>query len=219
MAYNFLIKIFITLIIIFFTGCSTTKLLSTNTRDVLSDTKYSKILLEVMSFDKLTRPERTDLEFLKSKILKYCHKDIVEYKIDKPIPIEYLSTLLWTTDNLRCVEFQNYRYTSGGDTLVIHILYVPGLLTDDTTTCGLTYDSYSFVIFCGADGTKKYKSTLLHEFGHIMMLVDSESPNHDDSYRFHCTNKNCVMFWRSCIGQDPDFDGDCRDQIRANGGK
>ncbi|HDP23951.1 MAG TPA: hypothetical protein ENN34_00760 [Deltaproteobacteria bacterium] len=45
------------------------------------------------------------------------------------------------------------------------------------------------------------QATLVHEFGHVMGLVNNGVPmvtEHEDAeYPLHCTNQNCVMYWQN----------------------
>jgi len=77
------------------------------------------------------------------------------------------------------------------------------------------------------------QTTLIHEFGHAIGLVNNGipmvEPHHDAPNDAHCTNDRCVMFWLNegasdavefanrfvLTGETVVFDGDCVADIRA----
>ena len=75
-------------------------------------------------------------------------------------------------------------------------------------------------------------SVLMHEFGHILGLVNTGSPqvtvHEDESHENHCNNENCLMYWAIQTtdlmgnltgGSIPGLDDNCIQDLRANGGK
>ena len=75
-------------------------------------------------------------------------------------------------------------------------------------------------------------TVLMHEFGHLLGLVDNGSPalqDHvDEEHGAHCTNENCLMYYAIQTtgfltnltgGTIPALDGNCLQDLKANGGK
>lgn len=217
------------LILLIFTmpGCSALpQFISTNPQsNILTAKEYPNLLVEVMYIGSFNKPTKADLDYLKTKIKQYCHKETVEIVVDPEICYSALPSLIWSTSLLSFFEFKHARFTTVGDTLVVRVLYVPGLNGSDLIVRGLAYGDYAFVLFKQQIPQGHDRSVLLHEFGHLIGLVNCGTPcqtNHeerDPKHRLHCQNEKCVMYWCSPEGAFPDFDAACRLDITANGGK
>jgi hypothetical protein len=200
---------------------------STPQRDLLTDTKYSNLLIEITYVSSWTAsPNLEDLAYLRTKLLNYCHKDNISIVVNTPIDVTRVPTLMWNDGTLAIFETQHAMYASVGDTLVVRILYLPGFYAPDMVVRGLAYGERSFVIFTNQCGSKHERAVLLHEFGHLLGLVgcgtrcQSEHEEKDPKHTPHCKNEGkCVMYWCSPEVQDPDFDEPCKEDLKANGGK
>lgn len=140
---------------------------------------------------------------------------------------------------------------SNGNTAWAYILYLDGHDENDTNsggTLGYAWGGDKFVMF--PDTIAKYcnpgplsnkekvcstgeASVLVHEFGHLMGLVDNGlamTSNHKDSeHGAHDSNQNCIMYWTvngtdflqnltSLLGSDPAvpaFDAQCKADMAA----
>jgi hypothetical protein len=70
-----------------------------------------------------------------------------------------------------------------------------------------------------------------HEYGHLLGLVNLGSPmqvDHKDPASNHCNNSSCLMYYETQVGQMggilvsgpvPSLDANCRNDLKANGGK
>lgn len=201
------------------------QVLTSNPRtDILTSNTYSKLLIEVIPVTSFT-VAKADLEYIKTKIRLYCHKEIVEFVVDPEVSYAALPTIYWNPSILSFYEFTHSRFTTTGDTLVIRILIVPGLNWPDLTVRGLAYGDYAFVLYRQQTTPDHDRAVMLHEFGHLIGLVNCGTPcqtNHqeiDPNHKPHCHNEKCVMYWCSPDGQYPDFDAPCKLDIAAAGGK
>ncbi len=74
--------------------------------------------------------------------------------------------------------------------------------------------------------------SLMHEFGHLLGLVNIETPMQtehlDEAHDKHCDNPNCLMYWKAetsnvlqmiTPGSLPGLDAHCLEDLRANGEK
>lgn len=200
-------------------------------RDFLRGSRYTNVLIEVMYVSSATAnfsiaPNKADLEYLRQKILHYCNKTNVVVAVDDPIPYSHLSTILWETDALKAFEKRHGLYSSVGDTLVLRILYMPGTYLPSQITRGLAYGDYAFCMFKQQIADSRERSVMLHEFGHILGLVNCgtkcQTPHEeqDSAHKPHCNNeKGCVMYYSSPDTQTPDFDEACQRDLKANGGR
>jgi hypothetical protein len=180
-------------------------------------------LFEVLYFDGLSAfPDKKDLEYLCQKTKSYTKKADVRFEISPGIPAKYVPTLVWTDSFMHFVKEIHSRYKTTEDTVVIHILYLPGIYFDSATTIGIAYTDYAFSIFLPPEGDSRERSTLLHEFGHLIGLLDNSPRNdrfRDKHHHMHCSNEECVMYWSAIGGESPDFDTSCKTLIKMNGGK
>lgn len=231
------------LLLIFFVSCSISGqdiserstisriFLSSPQRDFLTDSRYSNVLIEVMYVSSSTAgfnltPTPADLEYLKGKITHYCHKKNVVIVVDDPIPYSQVPTIAWTSSYLQWFENKHALYSTVGDTVVLRVLYIPGVYLSAQETRGLAYGDYAFCLFRQQMASSRERAVLLHEFGHIIGLVNcgtrclSDHEEKDSAHRPHCNNeKECVMYYSSPNIQNPDFDKACQDDLRGNGGR
>ena len=136
------------------------------------------------------------------------------------------------------MEIENNQRTQSksGNKFVIHILYLNGEYEDNDQTLGLAYSGSSFALFKEKiedsaflliSSTDIEKSVIVHEFGHLLGLVNNgyQSPhNHEDSqHPHHSDNDESVMYWaiesqdigNQIDGEPPNnFDSDDLDDLR-----
>lgn len=118
----------------------------------------------------------------------------------------------WSRDDLAAAAATHRTQFSGGDAVVIHVLYVRGGFVrdgQDTGALGVAYSASEFAIFPdrwaglttgllgGSDAIER--AVLVHEVGHLFGLVNLtyESPiDHEDpDHPGHSNNRSSVMFW------------------------
>lgn len=194
--------------------------------DILRDGYHSKLLIEVITIG-CEKPDPGALAFLQRKISKHCHKEIVSVYVNDPLPLTIAPTLIWDSVTLGWIESKVSRFRTTGDTLVVRILYIAGVYSPGPTTRGLAYGNYSFAVFRNTFAPEHERALLLHEFGHLMGLVNCGTPSVSDhaetdaEHKPHCRNqdKGCVMYWSAPTVPEPDFDDACKRDIVANGGK
>jgi nitrous oxide reductase accessory protein NosL len=111
-----------------------------------------------------------------------------------------------------------------------------------TDVAGISYWNTSITIFektiqaktggaFQASRTKVESGTLMHEFGHLLGLVNLGTPmvkaHEDAAHVSHCSNTSCLMYYAtqtnglmaSTNNTIPGLDVDCMNDLRANGGK
>ena len=133
------------------------------------------------------------------------------------------------------------RFTSG-TTLAAYFLFLDNSYERENVL-GIAYFNTSMAIFeetildnTGGFGqpsaTTVESSVLMHEFGHILGLVDNGSPavqDHvDEENGSHCDVESCLMYWAIQTtdlmgnlmgGSIPELDEQCLHDLQANGGK
>ncbi len=146
-----------------------------------------------------------------------------------------------TLSELREIEKNQRTVFSSGSTIAVFILYTDGEYSQGNTL-GIAHKNTSIAIFgktlgdnSGAVGqasiTKLETLTLEHEAAHLLGLVNLGTPmvvSHKDPSSNHCNNSACLMYFATEIPQMggilvtnpvPLLDANCRNDLRANGGK
>jgi hypothetical protein len=139
----------------------------------------------------------------------------VEIMIDDTLPAHVEADHAYTFNELDALISSNKNTRNAGKYAAAYLLYVDGHFAEDTSSSkvlGFAYGGDSIVIFkstitrlcnTGLFASEVCRvseaSVLLHEFGHLMGLVNnglSMASNHqDDSHGSHDSNAACVMHW------------------------
>lgn len=199
--------IVLVLLIFLISGCATPQ------SKILKNDQYSKLLIEVIPVS-YCNPTKADLDYLVEKAKYYCHKDTVELVVDPEIEYTAIPTLFWTENTLTYFEKSKSKCLNTNNTLVIRILYLPGVLTPECIARGVAYGNYSFALFTWQMDQSHERPVLLHEFGHLLQTPKSSDINYDKNHPYHCNLKSCVMFWNSPDGQSPDFCKNCQESLK-----
>ena len=199
--------------------------------EILQSDKYSRLHIEV---DYVTdqAPDSDAIDLLKQRIKETTDKTSISVSQNSFGSTDSSYSL---EEILDIEKAQRERYKSG-NTFIIHILYLNGEYQDNDQTLGLAYKGSSFVIFkekiedaafllISAEDIEK--SVLVHEYGHLVALVNNgyESPHdHEDpDHPNHSNNDESVMYWaiesqdiaNQIDGEPPNnFDSDDLDDLR-----
>lgn len=182
--------------------------------------KYSKMLVEIDHVPG-SGPHAEALDKLKSAIRNNLDKDSVEVVTDDSVQGKGQDHEYSLEDEIVPMEKEHRDHWSGGDTAVLHILYVDGGSQRDESdrkVLGTAYWGTSVVMYkgniretsctnCGIASTKpelRYveRAVIVHELGHVLGLVDSGTPaqNEDRIYdgdrcECHSNRKESVMYY------------------------
>ena len=199
--------------------------------EILKGNNYSKLHIEV-NYVTGNEPDSGALNLLKQRIQEVTDKTSITVS----------QSSFGSTDNSytleEILEIENNERTSSksGNTFVIHILYLNGEYEDNDQTLGLAYSGSSFALFKEKiddsaflliSSTDIEKSVIVHEFGHLLGLVNNgyQSPHdHEDpQHPHHSNNDESVMYWaiesqdigNQIDGEPPNnFDSDDLDDLR-----
>ena len=199
--------------------------------EILSTNDYSKLHIEI-NYVTGNAPDSEALNLLKQRIQEVTDKTSISVS----------QSSFGSTDNSytleEILEIENNQRTQfkSGNKFVIHILYLNGEYEDNDQTLGLAYSGSSFALFKEKiedsaflliSSTDIEKSVIVHEFGHILGLVNNgyQSPHdHEDSqHPHHSDNDESVMYWaiesqdigNQIDGEPPNnFDSDDLDDLR-----
>ena len=199
--------------------------------EILQSSQYSKLHIEI-NYVTDNAPDSDAINLLKQRI-----KDVSD-----KTSITVSQSAFGSTDNSYSLEEiidiekkERERFKSD-ETFVIHILYLNGEYQDNDKTLGLAYTGSSFVLFKEKIEDASFllispadieKSVIVHEFGHLLGLINNgyQSPHdHEDSqHPNHSNNEESVMYWaiesqdigNQIDGEPPnEFDADDLDDLR-----
>ena len=199
--------------------------------EILQNTKYSNLHIEI-NYVSDYEPNSEALDLLRQRINEVTDKKSVTISQNSfgSTDSSYSLEEIFEIEDSQRKEFKN------GDEFVIHILYLNGEFEDNDKTLGLAYTGSSFVIFQEQIEDAAFllisaqdieKSVLVHEYGHLLGLVnngynsphDHEDPDHPN----HSNNEDSVMYWavesqdlyNQLDGEPPNsFDSDDLDDLR-----
>jgi hypothetical protein len=209
-------------------------------KNYLQGSKYTRIILEIDYVSGFS-PSNQALETLEERIDRYCDKSEGTLRIRDSISSDVTS---YSTEDLRDLESKNRDYNKQGTDMVIYCLYLDGEFKDDGNVIGLAYGPSSIAIFkekiddidipfwgpaLGLTSSDYETSILVHEFGHLLALVnigyESERSHEDDDHDNHCIYDSCVMYYSietidiyNLVLQEEreppsDFGDDCKDDL------
>ncbi|MBI2077331.1 MAG: hypothetical protein HYT80_03020 [Euryarchaeota archaeon] len=209
----------------------------------LSGKVYTRLLVEI-DHQQGKAPHASAQDMLRNRILERCNKpDGVQIQVT-PFP-ETDDT--WTLSEIRALEKEKRDNSASGSTAVLYILYLGGKYETDGVI-GVQYGPTSFALFKDAmanaanptnpvlplafTATDVERSVIVHEFGHVVGLVNhgvAMVRDHEDKeHAGHSKNKDSVMYYAVeslFLGQvfngppPTNFDADDIADLRAAGGK
>ncbi len=200
---------------------------------LLRDDPYPKLIIEV--------------DYIQGRNIDSQAKNLLEQRIDQ---VTDKTDIRWVTDSftydndddkysleelLELTEKHRDHY-KGGDTAVIHFLYLDGEFSNGNAL-GVAYTSSSIAIFKDRIEDAEFlfvsaqdieKAVVVHEFGHLCGLInkdyESEHDHEDADHPHHSNNDESVMYWAietvdigtQLSGEPPnDFDSDDKDDLRG----
>jgi hypothetical protein len=208
--------------------------------DFLKDDKYTSMLIEI-DYVKGSRLESSSVSLLQQRAVE---------RLNKPDGIttreqEFTGGRdVWSVDDLKAAEKANRNDRASGKQIVLYVLVVNGNSDRDNSdgkVLGIHYGPTSVAIFkdtiksgsiTGLGVTSVERAVLVHEFGHVLGLVNTGLPmvtNHEDpNHKGHSGNKESVMYWAiettdifaAFVNPPPtNFDSNDIADLRAGGGK
>jgi hypothetical protein len=217
------------------------KILGSSAEDILSDDVYTSMIVELVYTTSYPPKQETIDRF----------RDLLDERINKPGGITFIENVIsipqdasYDLDEIKDIE-EEYRteYTTD-NTIALYIFFSNAKAESDTPTLktlGTAYRNTSVVIYektlhlvsesQNIDLELLEGSTLHHEFGHILALVDLTNDDihqdHEDlANPNHCRVEECLMYYASNFARNikrlgfvPDFDPLCIADLQAKGGK
>ncbi|GAA0732246.1 hypothetical protein GCM10009430_45260 [Aquimarina litoralis] len=222
---------------------SNTQTLGTSANDLLSDTNFRGLTVEIISVEGFA-PTTTAINTFRSFLEDRLHKPDGITINQRTVPSSGLAP--FDINEIRQIETLERTVFNEGDEITVYIYFADGISeidNDSKVILGSAYLNTSIVIY---EKTLRELSrnplspllstieaaTLNHEFSHLLGLVNIGTPlqsPHEDSLSLgHCTSENCLM--RAAVEFESgmmDLMGNgvptlcpiCRADLRANGGK
>lgn len=173
--------------------------------DLLGHARYTRLTVEIQ-FAPGMQPQQRAVNNLVSFLKKYVSKPAgitVTLKqvgsIGKP---------KITTQDADSFALKNRVLYTGGDLIALYI-YFADAAAAKSWLGGVSYRNTAMVVFektiqdnlkneSLANLTKMETGVLEHEMGHLLGLVNNGlpmlTPHEDAAHKFHCTNRNCLMY-------------------------
>tara|TARA_Y100001970_G_scaffold17572_1_gene19759 strand:+ start:293 stop:1027 length:735 start_codon:yes stop_codon:yes gene_type:complete len=171
--------------------------------EILQASKYSRLHIEI-NYVTDNAPDSDAINLLKTRIEEVTDKSSISVSQNSFGSTDESYTL---EEILAIEEAQRQRYKSG-NTFIIHIMYLNGEYQDNEQALGVAYKGSSFVLFKEKIDDASFllisdkdieKSVIVHEFGHLLGLVNMgyQSPHdHEDpDHPHHSNNEESVMYW------------------------
>ncbi|MAN59138.1 MAG: membrane metalloprotease [Flavobacteriaceae bacterium] len=218
--------------------------LGTSAEELLSDDIYTSLTVEFV-YSEGFRPQQQTID---------TFRPFLDRLLNKPGGITFVETVIeqpdgkpYTTQEIREIENENRTQYTDGDNIAVFVYFANGGASGDTNTSvtlGTAYQNTSIVIYQetlqninglpnGPDLFLLEATTLRHEFGHILGLVnilddDIHTIHEDPDNNRHCVVEDCLMYFESTVpgtiafpmkGDIPVLDPLCLADLEAKGGK
>lgn len=208
-------------------------------KDLLTDDQFTSLKVEVQ-YMKGVKPDRAALQNLQQFLYRHLHKP--EGIVITTRQIEASGKPALNRREVNSIRKENRTAYSTNNQLAVHILYTDGDYSTPNVF-GEAYRNTSIVLFGKAiqDNSGKISkpnrttletTLLLHEFGHLLGLMNKGSAMYTDhkdaTSESHCHNKKCLMYYGVDVEdrfgplikrEVPELDEDCLFDLVANGGK
>ncbi|MEX0361130.1 MAG: membrane metalloprotease [Allomuricauda sp.] len=212
--------------------------------ELLSDKDFDKLTIEIIYVEGLA-PSEDSLDNLKTFLEGLLNKpfgiEIVQQQIESP------GKSVFSIADIRNLEDDVRKEYNDDKKIAVSGIFLDGeydMNTDSGSVLGVAYRNTSFVIFeetirsfSGqplSPSLETLESVVInHEFGHLLGLVNAgttmQVDHQDEEHGRHCDVDTCLMYWTAETGEGllnmltggsiPELDGQCLDDLKANGGK
>lgn len=217
--------------------------LGSSAKDLLDDSKFTSLKIEVVYVQGF-EPSAEALKDLTGFLGDLLHKP--QGITVETVPIPSPGGGKYTLDQIKKIEQENRSYYNSGGQLSVYIFYADGKSSSGDSSgevLGTAYKNTSMVIYAGTmreltdfsiiSRSELETSTLRHEFGHLLGLVDNGTPplsDHvDPENKAHCSTSGCIMaasleYGKSAMAflksfHTTGFGEHCLNDLQAYGGK
>lgn len=210
-----------------------------SSNDLLSSNKFTSISIEIVFMPGFA-PDATALSNLRTFINTFSNKPAGVQITQRQIAASGKAKL--TLADINSIESSNRTVFNSGNNISVYLLYADADYIEDNVLA-IAYKNTSMAIFgktvvSNSGGINQTSRTrlesagVLHEMGHLFGLVNLGSTmqvNHEDAaHAKHCNNTACLMYFATQTnmigggvfsGAIPELDQNCKNDLKANGGK
>lgn len=219
---------------------SHTQNVGASAHDLLSEDDFNSLTIEI-DYVSGFQPSSAALENLRNFLEARINKSAgITINLDDEIPSPNIDTI--SVEQVYELEKQHRDTFTSDKDIAVYFLFLDNSYENENVL-GFAYLNTSMTIFkevienhtwgFGQPSSASVESAVtLHEFGHILGLVDNGSPALEDhvdtEHGAHCTNEECLMYWAVQTtdlmgfitgGTIPNLDEACLNDLKANGGK
>jgi len=189
------------------------KALGTSAEDLLSDDIYPNLVVEFV-YSSFYKPSNTAVDNF---------RNFLAQRLNKPDGIDFVETVIpdssgapFDIDEIKAIEEENRTRYTDGNTIAVYVFFANGKSSNDTetsVTLGTAYMNTSIVVYertlkdiaisnSNISLSDLESTTMQHEFGHILGLVniqndDIHTGHEDPTYNKHCMVDSCLMYFES----------------------
>jgi hypothetical protein len=173
-------------------------------RDLITDQRYTEWVIEIDYVDGM-RPSQSAINLLQQRLEEVARKDRITIVVDDNLGAGRSS---WSLQEIQATRDTHQDSRTRGDTVVTYVLYLDGRFAGNAETLGLAAGHDLVVLFperirsaafLTISATDIERAVLVHEFGHILGLVNHgipmQTPHEDAQHPGHSSNRNSVMYW------------------------
>ena len=173
----------------------------------LDDSTYTSMVIEI-DYQPGYKPESSSTDLLKERLESVCNKPSgIEIEFTET---EFTNEDIWSADDVRVSGWEEKSHDPrDGSTLYWQVLFPAGAY-EDSSVLGVAVDASTISIFKDSiddsenvlrrpSAEKIENSVLVHEFGHLLGLVNtvytSPADHEDSAHPGHSNNEDSVMYW------------------------
>lgn len=206
---------------------------------LLKGDKFTSLVVEIQYMEGF-EPDAAALKNLKQFLQDHLNKPRGIFFVQRMIPA--ISDSVLTSSMVDSIQKANRTGRTRNKQISIYILYTNGRAENEKVIGHAFHNSCIVIygktlrqhdqVFRFPTPTTIESTVLLHEFGHLLGLVNSGTPmhgSHADTVRTaHCVHPDCVMYWNMSLATGygplrpegvPRFDSACLQDLKNNGGK
>ncbi len=219
---------------------SHTQGVGSSANNFLASTDFTRLIIEI-DYVKGLKPSQQALDDLKAFLSARLNKPSgISIVLDDEIPSPNNSS--FTSQEVYELEKQHRNTFTAENTIAAYFLVLDGAYKQENVL-GIAYFNTSMALFeevilnnSGGFGQPTVStveaSVMMHEFGHILGLVnngtDQVQDHEDENHEAHCDIESCLMYYaiqttdlmQNLMGGNiPTLDEQCLQDLKANGGK